>query len=511
MNKTLIRYSDWILAAAIFLSFFASLSMAPLFDLDEGAFSEATREMLQSGNYLTTYLNGELRFDKPILIYWLQALSVKIFGMSEFSFRFPSALAATFWSLGIYWFARRYFDEITAFAATFFMVTSLQITIIAKAAIADALLNMFIAYSMFFVYIYLDKNEKKYLYFAFGAIGFGALTKGPVAILIPLAVTFIYLLIKKELKLFFKTVFNPIGLLIFSLIALPWYILEYMDQGMRFIEGFFLKHNISRFKTSFEGHSGSLFYYIPVVLIGLLPYTSLFLKAITKIKSWFKNDLYLFFSIWFIFVFLFFSFSGTKLPHYVIYGYTPLFFIMAMYLKEIKNDFLLFLPVILLFTVLLFLPEIALLFKESVKDEFARAVIVSAPSYFTFPYRIFFIFAITLLLILSFNKHFDKITKTVILGFLSVIAVNFFVIPIYGKIAQEPIKEAALISKKYGFDVVMYRLNTPSFIVYSEKFVEKRAPIPGDIVLTKVTALKELKNYKIIYQKNGILLVKVEK
>ncbi|WP_187648221.1 ArnT family glycosyltransferase [Nitrosophilus labii] len=510
MGKIL-RYKDFLLALAIFLSFFATLSFAPLFDLDEGAFSEATREMLQNGNFITTYLNGELRFDKPILIYWLQAISVKIFGLNEFAFRLPSAIAATFWALGIYWFARRYFEEQTAFLATFLMITSLQITIIAKAAIADALLNMFIAYSMFFVYLYLDKKDKKYLYLAFGAIGFGVLTKGPVAILIPLAVTFIYLLIKKDLKLFFKTVFNPIGLIIFSAIALPWYILEYMDQGMKFIEGFFLKHNISRFKTSFEGHGGSLFYYVPVVLAGILPYTTLFLKAISKVKTWFRNDLYLFFGIWFLFVFLFFSFSGTKLPHYVIYGYTPLFFIMAIYLKDIKNDLLYMLPALILFLILLFLPEIALAIKDNVKDEFAKEIIKESPIYFTLTYRLFFGFSILFLISLSFNKHFDKITKSVLLGFLSVIAINFFVIPTYGKIAQLPIKEAALIAKKYDYDVVMYKLNTPSFILYSEKFVKKRAPKSGDIVLTKITALKNIENYKIIYKKNGIALIKVEK
>ncbi len=510
MGKIL-RYKDFLLALAIFLSFFATLSFAPLFDLDEGAFSEATREMLQSGNFITTYLNQELRFDKPILIYWLQAISVKIFGLNEFAFRLPSAIAATFWALGIYWFARRYFEEKTAFLATFFMATSLQITIIAKAAIADALLNMFIAYSMFFVYLYLNKRDKKYLYLAFGAIGFGVLTKGPVAILIPLAVTFSYLLIKKELKLFFKTVFNPIGLFIFSVIALPWYILEYMDQGMKFIEGFFLKHNISRFKTSFEGHGGTLFYYIPVVLIGILPYTTLFLKAISKVKTWFRNDLYLYFGIWFIFVFLFFSFSGTKLPHYVIYGYTPLFFIMAMYLEDIKSDFLYMLPALILFLILLLLPEIAFAIKDSIKDEFAKEIIKESSEYFTLTYRLFFGFSILFLIYLSFNKHFDKITKSVPLGFLSVIAINFFVIPTYGKIAQFPIKEAALLAKEHGYEVVMYKLNTPSFILYSEKFVKKRTPKPGDVVLTKITALKNIKNYKILYKKNGIVLIKVEK
>ncbi len=507
----MLKYKNYWLLIAIFLSFFAALSLAPLFDLDEGAFSEATREMLKSGNYITTYLNGELRFDKPILIYWFQALSAKVFGLDEFALRFPSAVASMFWAFGIYWFGKKYFQEKTAFLASFFMISSLQITIIAKAAIADALLNMCIAYSMFFIYIYLDKREKKFLYFSFAAIAVGTLAKGPVAILIPLAVTFLYLLFKKELKLYLKTIFDPVGIFIFLVIALPWYLLEYMDQGMNFIDGFILKHNVSRFETSFEGHSGSLFYYIPVILIGMMPYTSLLLKAVLKIKTWFKDDLHIFLSIWFLFVFLLFSLSGTKLPHYVIYGYTPMFYLMALKLKEIKSDFLYILPTLILFWALLFLPEIALLLLPYIKNDFTKDIILDAPQYFNIYYRIFFALSIALLIFLSINKKFDKITKSVILGFVSIIAINFFVLPTYGKIAQKPIKEAAKIARINNYNIVMYKINKPSFIFYSKKLVQRRDPKPGEIVLTKTTALKNIKSYKILYKKNGILLIKVKK
>jgi len=78
MNLKYIKISTFVL---LFFSFFAPLGVVALFNLDEGAFGEATREMVASGNYLTTYLNGELRFDKPILIYWFQSLSVRFLGL----------------------------------------------------------------------------------------------------------------------------------------------------------------------------------------------------------------------------------------------------------------------------------------------------------------------------------------------------------------------------------------------------------------------------------------------
>lgn len=248
--------------------------------------------MLYNHNYITTFLNGEYRFDKPILIYWLQLISVKIFGINEFAFRLPSALAATLWALGIYYFAKRLYNEKLGLIASFLMVTTLQIGLIAKAAIADSLLNMFIAFSMFSVYLYLKEKKEKYLLLAFAFIGFGTLTKGPVAIMIPLVVTFIYMLIKKEIKEFFKMVFNIKGIVIFLIIALPWYIAEYIQTGDKFIKGFILKNNLHRFSSAMEHHKGNYFYYIPVVLIGLLPWSSLFVKYLIKLKNLIKDEFF---------------------------------------------------------------------------------------------------------------------------------------------------------------------------------------------------------------------------
>ncbi|HFE32237.1 MAG TPA: glycosyltransferase family 39 protein, partial [Gammaproteobacteria bacterium] len=103
----------WLLFLAVASSFYLNLWAVPLFDLDEGAFSEATREMFERGDFISTYLDGQPRYDKPILIYWLQALSVALFGVNEFAFRLPSALAGTGWVLAVLFFLRRVRDERT--------------------------------------------------------------------------------------------------------------------------------------------------------------------------------------------------------------------------------------------------------------------------------------------------------------------------------------------------------------------------------------------------------------
>ena len=505
------KFGPAAILLGIFFGFFFQLGSVPLFDLDEGAFSEATREMILSGNYLTTYLNGELRFDKPILIYWFQAASVHLFGLNEFALRLPSALAATLWAGVLYLFTKRFFGIKTAVTATFMMTTALQISIISKAAIADALLNLFIAASMFGIYLYYATRDKRYLYGVFVLIGLGALTKGPVAVMIPLAVSFIFFALKRELGFWLKTVFNPVGLLLFLLVAGPWYVLEYLDQGQKFLDGFFFKHNLSRFNTSFEGHSGSLFYYVPVLLIGLLPFTSVLFTSLRNIKTWFGDDMHKFFAIWFLFVFIFFSFSGTKLPHYVIYGYTPLFVIMALNIDKMRSDRLLLLPLALLFAFLLFLPEIATLIKPLVKDRFAQLVIESAPAEFGTFYRLYFAASLAILLAMMFAPKMQRVNKLVVLGLLSVIGINGFVIPTYAKIAQQPVKEAALLAKERNLDVNMWKLNMPSFIVYSEKLVAKTTPQAGEIVITKKTNLDDFNATEIIYEKHGIVLAKIIK
>ncbi len=499
-----------ILLLALFLSFFATLGWLPLFDLDEGAFSEATREMLESGNYLTTYLNGDLRFDKPIFIYWFQALCVKLFGLNEFSLRLPSAVAASLWVLATYFFTKHYSDSKRAFIASFIMIASLQITIIAKAAIADALLNLFIALSMFTLYRLYETRGNRYIYLTYLFVGLGTLTKGPVAIMIPLVVSFLFFIIKGEWKFWFKSVFNPLGIGIFLLVAAPWYILEYLDQGEKFIDGFFFKHNISRFSGAMEGHYGSLVYYVPVFLIGLLPFTTLYIKVLAGVKQLFKNDLHLFLIIWFLFVFIFFSFSGTKLPHYVIYGYTPLFVLVGLLWQEKVSSVWLIVPSLLLYLLLLALP-LFLNFGglEVIRDAYAVEILRDSLVLFDWVYYVALIGAIVLSVIMI-RAHWSLFAKTIGMGLLFIMSVNFVVLALVAHAKQTPIKEAALVAKKADLNVTMWHINVPTFIFYTQKKVRRGALRVGDVVLTKSNKLNLLKKYDIIYKNRGVALVKVE-
>src|SRR5881394_2636394 len=124
----------WLTVAAVLASFFWMLGTPPLFDVDEGAFSQATLEMFQRGDFLSTYLNGEPRYDKPILVYWLQALGVALLGPSEWAFRLPSALCASGWALITCLFVKRFYGVERALLAAVLLATSLGVFIIGRAA-----------------------------------------------------------------------------------------------------------------------------------------------------------------------------------------------------------------------------------------------------------------------------------------------------------------------------------------------------------------------------------------
>jgi 4-amino-4-deoxy-L-arabinose transferase-like glycosyltransferase len=498
-----------VVVLAVVLSFFFALGRSPLFDVDEGAFSQATMEMFQRGDFLSTYLNGAPRYDKPILVYWLQAASVTLLGANEFAFRFPSAVCATLWVVLTLLFARRRFGTNTALLAAGVMATSLGVYIIGRAATADALLNMLIAAYMFAAWLHLETGKRAWVYATFAAIGLGVLAKGPVAILIPLAVTFVFCWLRRDLRTWARFVFDWRGLLLFAAIALPWYVFILQREGWPFVQGFFLKHNVGRFGGTLQGHAGSLAYYIPMVLVGTLPFTAFLLRAVLRVRDAWCDDLQCYLWLWFGFVFVFFSLSGTKLPHYMLYGMTGMFILMAIYGPEWRSRFWALLPALLFYLFLLALPAIVDFVRPSVSDAYYREALVGVGQYFGLGYFAFAATATGLTLYFMLERRFDLSHKLVVSGIVAVVGLSAYVVPVAAGVQQEPIKEAALLARQRGFEVIMWGLNAPSFSVYYGRPTLTREPRLGDIVITKARRLAELPGSEVIYAKNGIVLVRV--
>jgi 4-amino-4-deoxy-L-arabinose transferase-like glycosyltransferase len=499
-----------LVAVALYFGLFFRLGAFPLFDVDEGAFSEATREMLERGDFVTTWLNGQPRFDKPILIYWLQAASVSLLGLTEFALRLPSALASTAWILAIMAFVRREAGGPAGYAAAFIAATTLGITIIGRGAIADALLNLFLALAMFDIYRYMIEPRVLYRRRAWLWMALGMLAKGPVALLIPAAVSFAALGLHGRLRSWLKALRDPVGWLILLAVAGPWYLLEYRQQGQAFIDGFFLHHNVERFAQPLQGHRGGYLYYLPVALLLLLPHTGLFLHALRGIRRLRASPLDSFLWCWFLFVLVFFSFARTKLPHYLIYGLTPMFVLMALHRQAIASRVLAFAPPLLMLGFIAALPVLAQRLAPRMPNLYLREMLsrgeVFGPAWQHAAVAL--LLAVLALALMPRTPIWPRLAGSAL---ICSFAVAGLALPAVAALQQEPVREAALLARAAGLPVRTWQFNVPSFSLYRGAVTERAEALhKGDVILIRSDELARLGDVQVLYRKGGVVLARIQ-
>jgi len=340
------------LSLAVFISFF-KLGSLLLFDVDEAVFSEATREMVATGNYITPTYNYEPRYDKPILFYWLMSLAYKLFGITEFSARFTSAIFGVAIAAMTFFFVKKLYCQRAAILAGLCLLLNLEFFVYSHSAVTDMTLAFFITASLYSFYLGYQmslefgvsssefKNINKWylLFWTFAALA--TLTKGIIGILFPAMIIFIYLAVSGELNKV-KTLLTPRFLLSFSAITFPWYIAQFSINGWEFFNAFIIKHHLQRYTEVISSHSGPIYFYIPVILAGFFPWVAFLPNAIYNafkqketasaslplqaVSRGGKHEIYLFGLVWFFVIFIFFSISRTKLPNYIM----PLFPAMAI-------------------------------------------------------------------------------------------------------------------------------------------------------------------------------------
>jgi 4-amino-4-deoxy-L-arabinose transferase-like glycosyltransferase len=514
--SVLLRHSWVWLVPLVALAFFFNLGAAPLFDVDEGAFSAATWEMLHRGEYVTTYLNGDPRFDKPILIYWLQAVSVSVFGITEWSFRLPSALAASLWVIAVHQFTVSRLGSVCAAYAVAITATTLTVVVIGRAATADALLNLLLTLTLFDIYRYAERPAPPPLLRAYLWMALGVITKGPVAVVIPLVVSVVYFVSRGRFGDWRRAAFNLSGWVIFLGVASPWYLLEYLDQGQAFIDGFILKHNVGRFTDTMEGHGGTIFYYLLMIVPVLMPYGGIFLVLLPRVRSLWRDPLDRWLVLWFVVVFVLFSFSNTQLPHYVLYGCTPLFVLMARHRDALSSRALAFVPVAILLLLYLVLPQVRELLEwidangliEARPSEYDRAVMDRAAEQLGWWYRIVPGALLLLVGYLWLRRKAVLHAELVGIGILHLLYLVAVVTPAIGETLQGPVKAAGLLSRALGEPVVTWRIDAPSFTVYRQAVTPKREPRIGELVLSRVGKLKPREDFEVLSESGGIVLGK---
>ncbi|NEQ30278.1 MAG: glycosyltransferase family 39 protein, partial [Leptolyngbya sp. SIO4C5] len=320
-------------------------------------FAEASRQMYETGNWVTPYFNGETRFDKPPLVYWLMAIAFQLGGVSEWTVRLPSALAAiALTCLGFYVLRRFGFPQpglaqatadtagtqlshqsqnalwLSALIGSAIMALNPETMVWARIGVSDMLLSgcMGTALLSFFLgYAQPDRPQRQTLwYFSFYILmGLAVLTKGPVGVVLPSLIVIGFLLYLGRLRAVLGEMRLLWGLLIFLVITVPWYVLVILENGQTYIDSFFGYHNVDRFTSVVNGHSAPWYFYFLVVLVGFIPWSVFLPQAIARLKFWQVNywraqprsaHLGLFALAWFLGIFIFFSVAVTKLPSYVL-------------------------------------------------------------------------------------------------------------------------------------------------------------------------------------------------
>jgi 4-amino-4-deoxy-L-arabinose transferase-like glycosyltransferase len=302
-----------IIIVASYLFFFYHLGSYSLKEPDEGRYAEIPREMVETGDYVVPHLNYVRYFEKPPLFYWMTALSYRVFGINEWSFRIPNAVAALLGVVVTYLFAARWFGGKTALISALILMSSFGYFAMAHIVTIDMLFAVLLFISLLCFYEFYRSGKPLFLYLFFTALALAILAKGPVAAILLGTNILLFLFTEKRLS-FLKEMVSVKGLLLFSTIAAPWFILISI-QEKEFFQFFFIDQHLLRFLTTKHKRSGPLYYFLPVLVGGLFPWSVFLPRAV--IQLWRVKELKLFF-IWSAVVFVFFSVSGSKLPAYIL-------------------------------------------------------------------------------------------------------------------------------------------------------------------------------------------------
>jgi 4-amino-4-deoxy-L-arabinose transferase-like glycosyltransferase len=324
-----------LLLAVGSLLFLPNLGAPSLWDIDEGNNAEAAREMLEASNWIVPTFNFELRVDKPALLYWLQISAYRVFGVNEFAARLPSALAAFLALFLTYELGRRMFGASAGLLAGIMLGSTIAFCGAAHFANPDALLCTCMLLTFLFFWSSMARGDRSWFLLCGICSGLAMLAKGPIGLLLPSAVTLLFLLWSRRVQCLLDWRLLA-GMLTFGVVMIPWYAWVGAETRGVFLKGFFLTHNLDRFTNSMEGHTGTAGYYLLVLLIGFAPWS-----AFLGLALWYsfrfpsltapadpqqsparqaagERDAVAFLWCWLVVYLAFFSVSRTKLPNYIL-------------------------------------------------------------------------------------------------------------------------------------------------------------------------------------------------
>ena len=326
-----------VLCIIPFILYFALLGVIPLLEPDETRYSLIPSAMNETGNYVTPRIKNTIYLEKPPLAYWATALSFRVLGENDFSARLFTGLCAWGCILLTFFIGRHFRDEKTGLYAAAVLTISILPFILGRLNILDTPLTFFLCLSIWLGYLSLTSEKKKYLYYLFYftcALAF--LTKGIVGVVFPFAILVIWLVWAGRWRQILHLI-SPVGILIFLVIVCPWLYLA-QKENADFLWFFFVREHFLRFTTQMHGKTEPFYYFLPIIVGGTIPWSLYLIRAWQpkKWKEWlFQKDENKLLMVWFLFIFLFFSFSSSKLATYI----TPVFLPVALFAGSIFRNY----------------------------------------------------------------------------------------------------------------------------------------------------------------------------
>jgi 4-amino-4-deoxy-L-arabinose transferase-like glycosyltransferase len=342
-------------ALVILVSLFANLGAIGLVGPDEPRYAWIARAMAETGDWVTPRLWGMPWFEKPILYYWVAAIGFQMHLPAEWAARLPSAFAALAAAVAIGWFAWRHYggDEdlstSPALLAPIIFSTSVAAIAFSRAATPDMLFSAAITLAMVCAASVLRrsgalrittaaqtniKNRDLLILVWWGAsLGLGVLAKGPAAAILAGGAVGIWALATSHWRAALRLA-HPIAIAAFCAVALSWYVLC-ARRNPDFLQVFIMQHNFERYLTPLFQHQQPFWFFGPIIILALLPWSALLIAAaqealrVWREKSW-KNSPGFFVACWAVFPILFFSFSQSKLPSYILPAVPALALVIAI-------------------------------------------------------------------------------------------------------------------------------------------------------------------------------------
>jgi 4-amino-4-deoxy-L-arabinose transferase-like glycosyltransferase len=318
----------YLLLFAIIIAFYLyGLGKLPLLGPDEPRYAQVAREMFVTGDLITPTLGHHTWFEKPALLYWMIAAAFKVFGVSEWSARLGPALCGLL-TIAAVWCVGREIDreDPRGFAFWSVVVTAscLGLIVFSRAASFDVVITMTTTWALAFFVMHELRHKRSLLAGFYVFVGVSLLAKGLVGIVIPFGVVGLYYLLRRAwpsrsvwLSLFWGV---PLSLAVSAI----WYGPVIARHGWTFIDEFFIQHHFARYMSNKYHHPQPIYFYPVIILMLALPWTPYLILALAKVRGWTWRGgdslsiVRVFSLAWLLLPLVFFSFSGSKLPGYVL-------------------------------------------------------------------------------------------------------------------------------------------------------------------------------------------------